>query len=702
MKKTKILSLLLAGVMTFGTAAYGVILGGDTAVVAEAAGGVDMWFDHVTVKTLQKDTASTGMTSYHMYMAKNEIENFQFFLSPDEKGKFDVSVTDFVNESGDKLACELYFEHYFTHLENGKMPDALPPVTKAVEIDAGVSQGFYGKVKTTADTPAGTYTATVTVAKDGAAVKTGEVTLTVWDFTLTEETPFTTVTDIGKFGVYSHHGIPDGDDGTLYKNYYDFALENRICAYTLPYDILSDEVNEYLDNPRVNGFMIGGDYNGLNVEDTAITSIYEKLSKNPDWFDKGIWYYVDEPTEMGKLNQIKAAGEKLAKLYPGYQMVSPYFFNIQVTQELDQIAFMAPYINVWCTKINAWTPADTTVPGAIHMLSQAQINKNGDYASRMEKEVAEGDKNWVYYCWEPLGPYTTFDASRQTLEQRVALWQAMDNDTTGLLYFTSTEWTGGMWRTIHKINAGGELVYGDGILLYPGVYPGAEPLDGPISSMRFESLRDGIEDYMYLDMAKELVAQGLLNEDMYEEIMDIVTVSAVEWCKDSDKFYDVRVALGNLIESQGKANANIPGEVDFKESSDFVAADNYVGGAVPGTNVLSVISSLKNINNIAIYRGETKLGLTDTVLPGDVVQTLNEEKWTIIIKGSVNGDDKINLSDVSMILQKIAGWSVTIDEIAGDVNSDGKLNLSDVTAVLKKIAGWDLAFDMTPVIPAEA
>ncbi|MBQ7828466.1 MAG: hypothetical protein IJ386_09425 [Clostridia bacterium] len=465
MKKSKVLSLLLAGVMTLSTASYALTLGGSIATVTEAAAGLDLWFEHVTVKKTQKDVKSSGRSSYRMYMAKNEIEGFQFYVAPDSDMDIDVSVSDFKNKDGAVLETELFFEHYFTMIGGTKMPDALPPVTKTISIKAGQSQGFYAKTKTTADTAPGIYTATVTVKSGGETVKTAEVTLTVWDFTLTEETPFTTVTDIGKFGVYSHHGMPEGDDGTLYKNYYDFALENRICAYTLPYDILSEEVNEYLDDPRVNGFMIGGDYNGLNTDDASIKAIHEKLSANPDWFDKGIWYYVDEPTEMGKLSQIKAAGEKLAKLYPDYQMVSPYFYNIDVGGGKDQIAFMADYINVWCTKINAWTPIDTTVEGAIHMLSEFQVAKDGDYASRMEKEVAEGDKNWVYYCWEPLGPYTTFDASRQTLEQRVALWQAMDNDVTGLLYFTSTEWTSGHWRTIHKTNAGGETVYGDGILL---------------------------------------------------------------------------------------------------------------------------------------------------------------------------------------------------------------------------------------------
>ncbi len=694
--KTKLLSIVLAGAMTMGASAYALTLGTELATEVNAASGVNLWFDHVSAKTGQSDTKSTGMSSYHMYMAKNEIEGCQFLVAPSETVKIDAEVTDFVNADGDVLETELFYEHYFTMADyKTKMPDAIPPMTDPIEVKAGNSQGFYFKTKTTPDSVPGDYTATVTVKVDGEIVNSGEVTLTVWDFTLSEETPLATAIDIGQYGIYTQHQMPEGDDGVLYKIYYDFMLENRIASYTLPYDILEDEVNEYLDNPRVTSFMIGGDYNGKNTDPDKIKAIYEKLSKNPEWFDKGYFYYVDEPTEMGKLNQLKAAGEKLETLYPGYRMISPFFYNIDIGAGVDQFKFMSDYLGIWCTKVNAWTPVGSTAPGAEHMMSEFQVALYGDYASRVAAEVEGGDKNWVYYCWEPIAPYTTFDASHDPIEQRVAMWQAMDNDVTGLLYFTATEWTPQMWRSIDKVNAGGQIVYGDGILIYPGYRYGVH---GPISSMRLESVRDGIEDYMYLDMAKELVAQGLMAENMYDEIMDIITVDVLDWCDDSDVFYSTRVALGNLIESQIGANTDAPGEIDFKASSGFAVTDEYVGGAVPGTTVLTVISSMKNINNIKVLRDGETLGLADAVLPGDVIETLNGEQRTIIIKGSVNGDAKINLADAAAMLKKIARWDVTVDMVAADVTGDGKMNLGDVSLLLKKIAGWDVEFDHTPVV----
>ena len=57
--------------------------------------------------------------------------------------------------------------------------------------------------------------------------------------------------------------------------------------------------------------------------------------------------------------------------------------------------------------------------------------------------------------------------------------------------------------------------------------------------------------------------------------------------------------------------------------------------------------------------------------------------------GDADGDGSITLTDVTLLLQQIAGWNV---EIIGDAdaNADGNIDLSDVTLLLQHIAGWDV------------
>lgn len=58
--------------------------------------------------------------------------------------------------------------------------------------------------------------------------------------------------------------------------------------------------------------------------------------------------------------------------------------------------------------------------------------------------------------------------------------------------------------------------------------------------------------------------------------------------------------------------------------------------------------------------------------------------------GDVNCDDKVNLRDVSLMLQYIAKWSnLSVDLNRADVTNDSKVNLLDVSVVLQYLAKWD-------------
>ena len=66
--------------------------------------------------------------------------------------------------------------------------------------------------------------------------------------------------DLSRHNIYSYHKCYEGDDGKLYAAYYDYLLENRICSYTLPYNMAdgsySDKrIEKYRDNPRVDAFL---------------------------------------------------------------------------------------------------------------------------------------------------------------------------------------------------------------------------------------------------------------------------------------------------------------------------------------------------------------------------------------------------------------------------------------------------------------
>ncbi len=64
-----------------------------------------------------------------------------------------------------------------------------------------------------------------------------------------------------------------------------------------------------------------------------------------------------------------------------------------------------------------------------------------------------------------------------------------------------------------------------------------------------------------------------------------------------------------------------------------------------------------------------------------------DEQWhTFVLPGDVNGDGKVNVSDVSALINMILGISET-NEIDADLNGDGRVNVSDVSALINIILG---------------
>ena len=59
--------------------------------------------------------------------------------------------------------------------------------------------------------------------------------------------------------------------------------------------------------------------------------------------------------------------------------------------------------------------------------------------------------------------------------------------------------------------------------------------------------------------------------------------------------------------------------------------------------------------------------------------------YCILEPGDVNLDGKVNVSDISTLINMILG--IQGESATGDVNGDGKINVSDVTALINLILG---------------
>ena len=60
------------------------------------------------------------------------------------------------------------------------------------------------------------------------------------------------------------------------------------------------------------------------------------------------------------------------------------------------------------------------------------------------------------------------------------------------------------------------------------------------------------------------------------------------------------------------------------------------------------------------------------------------------IPGDINGDESVNMKDVTRLFQYMSDWDVAVVEAALDVNGDGNVNMKDVTRLFQYMSDWDV------------
>ena len=230
--------------------------------------GISLWFEHSFKKVLTEDKVHSGMDTYSIYMAKNEIENAQFVLYSDTtKTGMSATVTSFTDGNGNEIPAEIYYQMYVTvsnvqhnyiygltnssqdYIREGEVPDPVYPLSKIgrFQLNAGKSQAFYIRAKSSPDTPSGWYSAQLDIKNSsGEVVKTATVFCYVWDFEISEKTELQTAFILSNNTSY----------GGTYQKFYDYLLENRLMACDVPGKLTED--NPYLTNPRVSAIRVSG------------------------------------------------------------------------------------------------------------------------------------------------------------------------------------------------------------------------------------------------------------------------------------------------------------------------------------------------------------------------------------------------------------------------------------------------------------
>jgi Glycoside hydrolase 123, catalytic domain/Glycoside hydrolase 123 N-terminal domain len=470
-------------------------------------------------------------------------------------------------------------------------PDPLPPFKGPIDLAAGENQPFWVRVYVPKETPQGAYEGFIHLAADGYEARV-PLHVRVYGFDLPERMTLRTAMGFSDELVYQYHGLADeAQKRQVLDLYWENLRQHHISPYRpAPLDPFTFEwvklgegegadlppedrklLREHALTPRFdwsawdkealrvaekfhfNALRLGspgmGTLQGFEVGtrgcELAFNGYYRAIQEHlreVGLLDAAFVYWTDEPRPTAYA-RVKKGFERIKKAAPDLDRL--------LTEQVEPELIDGP--NIWCV-----------------------LPYKYDHAVSNERRRA-GDIFWWYVCTGPKQPYPGLFTDHPGTDFRVWLWQTWKYDFKGILVWRLNRWTskdaypdhpqspyedpmswrkgwGGDGDPLHPYGNG------DGMFLYPpeaaaGV--AEEPVfDPPVDSIRWEMIRDGIEDYEYLSILKRLLDErkGTLSRRKYQrfegllEVPDEITSDLTAYTKDPAPIEEQRDRVAKAIE----------------------------------------------------------------------------------------------------------------------------------------------------------
>jgi hypothetical protein len=470
-------------------------------------------------------------------------------------------------------------------------PDALPPLSGPIseEISEGTNQPLWVVVYVPKDAKPGDYEGTVRLkAEDWSA--TVPLKLHVWDFALPDTNHLETAFGLDANTIWRYHRLKtEADKRRVFDMYLQNFAEHRISPQNpTPLDPIvvrllpeakppraevdftrfDREMERVIDTYHFTNFVLpvegmgGGTFQfraepkiGRFGEDSpeyqAVFESYvkqlEQHLREKGWLKMAYLYWFDEPAAKDYAF-VRRGMERVKRYAPGLQTmltVAPH----------DQLSA----VDIWCPLTPNYDPT---------------------VARRCE---ARGERFWWYVCCGPKAPYCTLFIDHPATELRVWLWQTWQRKVSGILVWSANYWTSDTafpdrpqnpyedpmgYVSDSSLPRGTKQYWGngDGRFLYPpesavAAHGGDGPiLEPPVSSIRWEMLREGIEDYEFLCILRERIEKHrakLRPEEIrqYEALLEVppeITRDMTTFTTDPAPIQDRRAAIARAIERLGK------------------------------------------------------------------------------------------------------------------------------------------------------
>jgi hypothetical protein len=183
---------------------------------------------------------------------------------------------------------------------------------------------------------------------------------------------------------------------------------------------------------------------------------------------------------------------------------------------------------------------------------------------------------WFYNGGRPQGPTLTID-SPATYPRAVG-WAAFKHGADGYFYWHADHWKHNsqkqgdrnqdVWANPVTFDNRGQpkkpvedqgFLNGDGVLVYPGeekLHPEQDRgIAGPVSTVQLANLRRGLQDHLYLTLARERGLEPLVR-DVLESVVPRVfsdAVGTVGFAQNGDAYEAARLKLAEALDAAPKS-----------------------------------------------------------------------------------------------------------------------------------------------------
>lgn len=240
--------------------------------------------------------------------------------------------------------------------------------------------------------------------------------------------------------------------------------------------------------------------------DEWLPALQEHLRQR-GWLQRCLIHVADEPIPVN-VDSWKRLSERVKRLAPALRRI-----------DAIHVPDLEGYLEVWVPQLN--------------FLEQWQ--------QRFHRAQQRGAELWFYVAWLPQGKYPNRLIDYPLLKTRILHWFNYWTNTTGFLHWGYNFWG----QPLDE-----QLAPGDNWIVYPGK-------NAPRSSLRYEAMREGIEDYEFLcllqeaaeRLAKRFAIRSFDAREWTRSYVQLIIQQFQEYSRVPEHLYRAREAVAQAIEA---------------------------------------------------------------------------------------------------------------------------------------------------------